>query len=119
MKLFFLTGFSCENDERNVSAFLSAQLVWHVIDGISQRKHDIPIMENENFSVFYLKNNYLNHDMVFYQSKMSKAMWVEVPSSVEKKRIVPCSVVDYESALKNEIPNDWLLEFNRIFNKII
>lgn len=119
MKLFFLTGFSCKNDVRNVSAFLSAQLVWHVIDGISQRKHDIPIMENENFSVFYLKNNYLNHDMVFYQSKMSKAMWVEVPSSVEKKRIVPCSVADYESALKNEIPNDWLLEFNRIFNKII
>ncbi len=119
MKLFFLTGFSCENDVRNVSAFLSAQLIWHVIDGISQRKHDILIMENENYSVFYLKNNYLNHDMVFYQSKMSKTMWVEVPSSAEKKRIVPCSVADYESALKNEIPNDWLLEFNRIFNKIV
>ena len=117
MRLFFLTGYSSKFDVRNVSAFLSAQIIWHVIDGVSQRKKDILNDIDERFSVFYVKNDYLNQDMVFYQSKVSKSLWVEVPTGTNKKRIVPCSVADYRNALKNEIPNDWLLEFNRIYKK--
>ena len=117
MRLFFLTGLCSKYDVRNVSAFLSAQIIWHVIDGVSQRKKDLIDSIDERFSVFYVKNEYLNQDMIFYQSKLSKSMWVQVPTGNSKLRIMPCSVADYRNALKNEIPNDWLLEFNRIYNK--
>ncbi|MDA3881875.1 MAG: hypothetical protein PF481_01170 [Bacteroidales bacterium] len=118
-KLFFLSEYTFENDIKNVSAMLAAQIMWHIIDGVSQRKGDSICEENlDGFARYYIKSEYLNQDLVFYQSKRTHKMWVEIPTGTHAKRYLPCSSKEYENALQNEILEEWFNEFNRLYKTI-
>ena len=116
-KMFFVSDYLPDNDKHNVSALLSAQLLWHFIDGVVQRKNENLNLE-EAHNKYYVQNNYIHQNIVFYESKKTGRMWVDVPLNKENlKRIMPCSESEYKRAVANEIPSEWLLEFNRLFSK--
>lgn len=115
-QVFVLSEYAPYNDVKEVSALLSAQLLWHYIDGVSQRKQESPLSEGV-CNKYFVKNNYIHQSIVFYESKKTKRMWVEVPCNDKITRIMPCTALEYERATKHDLPEEWLLEFNRLFQK--
>ncbi|MFO7868404.1 MAG: arginase family protein [Bacteroidales bacterium] len=115
MNIFFVTEYIPNRDKEDVSALLSAQIIWHVLEGISQRQGELITDETKQyFSKYHVNNDYLNQDLIFYQSKKTQKMWLEMTSGFLYKRFIPCLIQEYEEALRNEIPHNFYLEFQRM-----
>ncbi len=104
-------------DDRNVTAKTLAQIIWYFVSGVEQRKQDFPIINENDFQQFIVTFKDHHEDIVFLKSKRSNRWWIKIPD-VEMKfhnqRIFPCSYKDYQDALKNEIPDRWLMAFNKM-----
>lgn len=104
-----LFGLVPENDNREQSAILSAQILWHFIEGFSQRKHEMPVADNSSFQKFIVNTGTPNADIIFYRSDISDSWWMEVSGNNQSEvLIVPCSQNDYIQATKQEVPERWL-----------
>ena len=60
-----------------------------------------------------------DQEIVFYKSNRSERWWMEVPNPNNKVRyqkhhLVPCSYKDYETALREEMPERWWQAFQKI-----
>lgn len=107
-------------DERGKSAMLGAQMFWCFLDGFYNRKRDYPTRtspEYTRFHVFLQENKY---EINFYKSNKSDRWWMEVPypnlkgAKFERHSLVPCSLKDYETACKDEIPDRWWQTFQKL-----
>lgn len=115
LNTFFLTEFNPQKDTDSISAQLSAEILWHVLDGISQRKKETVDFSDDIYLKRYLKHPHFPQDICFYESTISKMVWVEVPMGATKKyRIIPCSIDDYNTFNKGMIPDIWMMEYNRL-----
>ena len=115
MNLFCLSEYNPSKDMDSISAQLSAQVLWHALDGISQRKNETTDFEDETYQKRYLKHPMFPLDICFYQSLVSQTMWVEIPiGATNKKRIVPCDSADYEQFRNGIVPELWMTEFRRL-----
>lgn len=105
--------YNPEFDQNGQTAHLIAQMVWYFIEGFSQRKHDIPHEQKEDYIKFRATIDNLNSEILFYKSKKSGRWWMEVPINHEdaekykKHFMVPCSIEDYNTAKRDEIPDRW------------
>lgn len=115
MNLFCLSEYNPSNDMDSISAQLGAQLVWHVLDGVSQRKNETMDFGDETYQKRYLKHPMFPQDICFYESLVSQTMWVEIPiGTTERKRIIPCCANDYEQFRNGYVPEVWMTEFRRL-----
>lgn len=115
MTVFSLSEFNPVRDVDGISAQLSAQVIWHVLDGISQRKKESGDFSDQSYICRYFKTKMLPQDICFYESTVSKTLWVEVPVGITgKKRIIPCSSFDYEQFIHGSIPDIWIQELHRL-----
>ncbi len=95
------------------SAQLVAQMMWYFIDGFVNRKGDFPETDRDNYVryIVHIEDSY--DDLIFLKSKKSDRWWIDMSAygKLSKKYIkhqfVPCSYLDYQQALKNEIPDRW------------
>ncbi len=107
-------------DTNGQTSHLVAHAIWYFIDGFLWRKHDYPYKEKESYKKFHVSINDDTHTIVFYKSKKSERWWMEIPCSkdklikYERHYLIPCSYDDYKTALNNEIPDRWLLAYNKI-----
>lgn len=98
--------YDSENDKKGLTAQLIAQLIWHFISGVSQRKNDWPAQSLENYKKIYVKLEKTDIDLVFYQNTSNNRYWIELPTDVkDTKRIISCSEKDYKDICQNEIPD--------------
>lgn len=115
MNTFFLTEYNLEKDVDGISAQLSAEIIWHVLDGISQRKHESGDYFDGSYERKNLKHSSFPSDICFFRSKNSQTLWVEVPIGTSKnKRIIPCSEKDFEQFCSGSLPTIWLTELQRL-----
>jgi len=100
-------------DLHNKTASLSAQIIWHFIQGFCLRRNDLPTSKVKKLIV--AQTNY-EHDIIFYKSMVSERWWLEVPCSNQpnKKKIVSCSRKDYDLATQQDIPDRWWKVFHKI-----
>ncbi len=88
---------------------LVSQLLWYLIDGRSQQQY----YENEE----YIKYIVLHEDkeLVFLKDKYVDRWWLAINLDMEHIPVylVPCSVKDYEDALKGNIPERYWKTFKR------
>jgi formiminoglutamase len=107
-------------DIREQTVKLAAQMVWFLIEGYSLRKLDYPRPENEDFSKYHVFNSKIDRKILFYKSRKSGRWWMEVPCPAGKddkfKRhyIIACSFKDYQTALKDELPDRWWQTYQKI-----
>ena len=100
-------------DIEDRTAQLVAQMMWYFIDGYVNRKGDHPEEDSENYIKFTVKIEDSVEDLIFLKSKKSDRWWMDVSvyAQMSKKYIkhqfVPCSYIDYQQALNNEIPDRW------------
>ncbi len=117
MNVFFLSEYNPQKDTDSISAQLSAEIVWHVLDGISQRKRESGDYSDDSYLKRYLKHAKFPQDICFYESLVSQTFWVEIPmKTTRKKRIIPCTLADYETFRSGVIPDFWMMEFRRLLS---
>jgi len=107
LKACCLGGFNLANDVQRQTAKLTAQLIWHVVEGIACRVGDVPTKPRmcRKLQVHMGKEQHI----LFYQSKITDRWWMAVPvDGTQQERIVPCLREDYDRAAHGEIPDRWL-----------
>lgn len=107
-------------DLQGRTAHLAAQLIWHFMDGFSQRKEDKPHRDKSSYMKYIVTSHKLNTDIVFYRSPRSDRWWMEVPcpnsliSKYERHYLVPCSYNDYQTALSHDLPDRWWQVYQKL-----
>jgi len=120
-----LTSFGLYNllpDERTNPSddHLVAQIIWHLIDGISNRKKDFPLGSKSTYAKYRVTLQDFKDEIIFYKSDRSDRWWMEVPyppksgSRFERHHMVPCNYEDYLTASKNEIPDLWWKTYQKL-----
>jgi arginase family enzyme len=95
---------SCDADGQ--SAQLLAQLIWHFILGVSQRKGDWPTKDLEKYKKIYVRIDKTDMDILFYQNTQNNRYWVEIQGNNKgEKKIIACSEKDYKDICNNNIPD--------------
>lgn len=118
-----LFGYEPDLDRRGQTAALLAQMIWYFTDGLYHRKGDVPRpaegMDRDftRYTVAIGENGH-SYDMCFLKSRRSGRWWMEVPFHVdpesEQRALLPCSYQDYETALRQEVPDRWLKAMHRL-----
>ncbi len=108
-----------EKDQTKQTALLCAQLIWHFIEGVSQRISETSLKNTSHVKKFIVNTGTPGVDIVFYKNDVSDNWWFEVPVSKKNKTfgsdniITPCSPNDYLLMSKQEIPERWLRFFQK------
>ncbi len=106
-------------DNHDQTSHLAAQMIWYFMDGYYNRKKDVPLKNKTEFMKYHVPIKKDDQEIIFYKSNKSERWWMEVPFHMNKMRyqrhhLVPCSYKDYETALKEELPERWWQAFQKI-----
>ncbi len=100
-----------------VAANLAAQITWHFIQGVNQRKLDYPFSSIKTYSKYIVNIPQAEHEISFYKSPNTDRWWLEVPypnAKYPRSIYVACTSRDYQMACNGEIPDRWLKNYQRI-----
>ncbi len=114
---FGLFEMNPEFDERGRTAQLSAQIIWHFIQGVYMRQKDYPAVKMKGYKQYIVKSEILGEDIIFYQSPRTMRWWVQVPyvvKSQKKMMLVSCHEETFNQASLNEIPDLWWRYFRKL-----
>jgi arginase family enzyme len=102
-------------DINDLTSHVAAQMVWYFIEGFSQRKSEYPSSESNQFKVFIISHDDMEHDITFLKSIKTERWWMEVPVvKVGRKIMVACSQEDYQQACNHDIPDLWWKSFRKL-----
>jgi formiminoglutamase len=121
-KLTSIGFYECntQKDWRDTSSKLLAQCVWCFVEGFIYRKGDFPKGGYDSYIRYSVLMDDSGDELVFYKSPLSDRWWMDVPYPDAKKKeyerhhLVPCSYEDYETALKQEMPDRWWRTFQKL-----
>ncbi len=101
-------GYHPQYDLEKTGARLVAQMLWYFIDGYQVRKREALPDNRAEFLEFQLA--FTGYASKFLKSKRTGRWWMELPDG----HMVPCTYNDYLLACREEIPERWLREQERI-----
>ncbi|MBO4402890.1 MAG: formimidoylglutamase, partial [Bacteroidales bacterium] len=106
-------------DIADQSAKLIAEMLWYFMEGFSLRQNDQPDLMKEDYIKYIVGIQEGLYQVIFYENKTSHRWWMEVPCTHKKSRyeqmyLIPCSPKDYEAACRNELPERWLANFQKL-----
>ena len=106
--------FNPHYDINSRTANLIAEMIWYFIEGFSGRQDDIPTAENaEDFKRYNVQIGDGEENVIFLYHKVTGKWWIDMsfmhPDDPRYARhhYIPCSVEDYEQAMRNELPDKW------------
>ncbi len=100
-------------DKKQDSSHLAAQMIWSFIEGVYNRKNDMPVKDDEDYLSYKVLMHQGKYEIRFIKSNKTGRWWMEVPyppqvsMGYERHAMVPCSQEDYETAIKDELPERW------------
>ncbi len=109
-----------KKDVNNQTSQLTAQMIWYFTEGFYNRKKDFPYKEKGDYIKYLVTMKKEAHEIVFYKSKKSDRWWMEVPCPMnlkvkyERHYLVPCSIKDYETACRDDVPDRWWQVYQKI-----
>jgi len=111
-------------DPRRQTAALMAQMIWFLLEGYAYRTSDLPAKgetpDDKHFVKYMVTVEDHDHALEFLKSKKSDRWWMKVPcrhetpDAYERHYFVPCSFNDYQTALKNEVPDRWWQVYQKL-----
>lgn len=117
---FGIYEYNSQKDAKGLGALLISQILWCLMDGIQNRKNDFPSRSSNDYIRYHVMLENGQYEINFYKSKKSGRWWMEVPYppqkglKYERHTLVPCSEEDYIQATKNDVPDRWLLTYNKL-----
>lgn len=114
-----LYEYNPENDSSGQTASLIAQMIWYFVEGILNRKKDLPEANPNSFTIYRSTINEGKQTLNFLKSNKTGRWWMELPLQETKKKLtrhhfIPCSHADYITACNNEIPERWWQALQKI-----
>ncbi len=117
-------NFAPQNDIHNQTSKLLSQMIWYFLDGFYNRVDDFKNFDKnyKKISVFIRDDQHDTNDTetVFYKSLKSGKWWMKVPiinndfNFSQDHCFIPCSEQDYNIAIKGDLPNRWIIAFERL-----
>lgn len=107
-------------DHNGITSYLLAEVVWYILEGISQRKRDYPSVNSDDFIKYTVPTADFKDGIVFYKSRKTDRWWMEVICGNDNQLkyashyMVPCSYNDYLTACNNEIPDRWWQVYQKL-----
>lgn len=101
------------------TAHLAAQMIWYFIDGVLNRKDDVPSDKGKNYLKYRVNISEEEEEIVFYKSLKTDRWWINVPypssqgNKYRRHQMVPCSYVDYLEACGDQMPDLWLKTYRK------
>ena len=112
-----LFDYNPTKDKDSITAKQLAQMVWYFMEGISLRRYDYPIINENDFNQYIIQIDEADNDFIFLKSKKSERWWMKIvydKKDLQKHKLIPCTYKDYLTALNNEIPERWMREWLRV-----
>ena len=109
-----INGFDSEGFTET-SAHLVAQTLWHLVEGFSVRKKELPT--GDNIKRFIVDRGKAGEELVFFQSSITGRWWMAVPivgQELDSYVVVACTYDDYQKASAHEIPDRWLFFYQKL-----
>lgn len=105
-------------DVRHQTASLIATMIWYFVEGYYHRTDELNFHSNA-FMKYVVSRLNNSSNIIFYKHKVTQKWWMEVPypetvTSNKEKMIVPCSYKDYQKASRGDIPDRWLMTYNKL-----
>lgn len=104
-------------DAANNTAQLVAQLFWCFIDGLSNRKLEVPSEMNDDFFKYLVDFDDMQLQIQFWKSKKTERWWLEIPEEYAvngEKTLQPCNYEDYQTASQGELPEPFIKAFRKM-----
>ena len=117
LTLFGLAGFQPERDKSGQTSALAAQIIWHFLQGVLQRKADYPFGDIKLYQKYLINLPNTGYNLTFYKSPASGRWWVEVPypdTKYARSLYLACSPRDYQVASDGEVPDRWWNHYRRL-----
>lgn len=116
---FGLYGCNLLYDRNEQSLRLAAQIIWYFLEGLSVRRIDLPRPDDENFLRYTIQFSQSGHELTFWKSRRTDRWWMEVPVNGNRRnsrkfQLVACSYRDYQTAVREELPDRWLKAYARL-----
>ncbi|MFM1745447.1 MAG: hypothetical protein RLZZ630_1384, partial [Bacteroidota bacterium] len=99
-------------DINRQTAKLIAQAIWYFLEGVGQRKQDMPLQTSSNYTTYRVAVEGMEEEITFIKSARSDRWWMKLPTDGKRNRylshhLLPCSYNDYQSACNNVVPERW------------
>ena len=101
-------GYQPKYDTDKITAKLIAQMLWYYIDGMLFAAGEAPINDSDSYLEYNI--SFTDQNILFKKSKKTNRWWMKLPDG----RFVPCTYDDYLEACKNEVPERWIKELERV-----
>jgi arginase family enzyme len=112
LSVFGIFDYFPPEDKGRVTARLIAQMFWFAIDGYQIRYPEHPYSDN-HFQKFLVSMD--DHNITFYKSERTSRWWMEIPHKDRRRnQVYPCNQSDYDTACRHEIPERWLLAYQKL-----
>lgn len=97
-------------DINNQTSKLIAQIIWHYIEGVYDRKNEYPVENINNYKQFIVQLENSNAEFIFYKSEKTQRWWAEARNENNQKLIISCSYNDYLNSVKGDF-SERILKF--------
>jgi len=114
-----LSGWK-SNFNDSITPQLIAQLIWHFLEGLSNRIPDGKIGNEIEYTVYKVSSTEVEEELVFFKNNRNGRWWMNVPSHNRshgkpiRYHMVPCNYDDYQQAMKGEIPDTWWNTYQKL-----
>ena len=107
LKVFGLFEYNVDMDKHNLTAQLSAQIIWYFLEGFLNRRNE-NLTNTEVFVMYQVEVKNIDKSLIFYKNTETDQWWMEVSVTDEKPIYFACSENEYIQASNNDIPELWL-----------
>ncbi len=114
-----ISGWNAGQQE-SLTPQLIAQLIWHFLDGLSNRTPDGKIGNENEYTIYKVSSTEVEDELVFFKNNRNGRWWMNVPSHNRshgkpiRYHMVPCNYEDYQQAMKGEIPDTWWNTYQKL-----
>ncbi len=108
LKSLGIYGYQPKYDTDNITAKLIAQMMWYYIDGMLFGLDEASIDDQEAFLEYNI--SFTDQNILFKKSKKTNRWWMQLPEG----HFIPCTYEDYLEACRNEVPERWIRELERV-----
>ncbi|WP_027473324.1 arginase family protein [Saccharicrinis fermentans] len=112
LKAFCLHEYNPQMDKSGKGAMLCAQIIWHLLDGMSQNMRQLSSLEAEQCKISVVHLQDFDIDLRFYSNRVTNRWWIEVPWKNGVKMLA-CEEKDYLFAKNGELPDKWWRFFQK------
>ncbi|HUH34411.1 MAG TPA: formimidoylglutamase [Moheibacter sp.] len=96
---------------------LVAEMMWYFIEGKNQAPMALNFEDQTSYQTYYVQLD--ERSLIFYHDIQAQQWWLELNEmeeiEMQGKQITPCSLKDYENALKGKIPDRWWKSYKKLY----